>query len=385
MRLTDLEALKSFLMHGLYLHAGHNTAADLDIVQRDFAAIYRAVERMEERIGSPDEDQLLSDHCIAFEQWVKLDDAGEGWRKPKQLVQRILGQVDPQTRPEWIKSFSRRLRESYESALQMLDARDMAECPPLGDLTILGRAAPFWPLLLKCWKNDQSPGRPGFDLAVYAMRTFAFRSLVAGKRSDAGEPDLRNQARDFLGDFVSLTAHLNDMATWWSIPASFAFNLDAEDVYSYGSITTYILWKYENFLRSQRGRRSAALGWRTVIAPANHAVMFAKDHIEPKDAANPNLDRLVKWNPADSHARPFREVFLHRLGNLVLDNISKGSAKGSGDFASRIPHYARSDLLSQGQIVDCFASKDSAGRLVWDETAIRTRHASLVEFVKAHM
>jgi hypothetical protein len=217
------------------------------------------------------------------------------------------------------------------------------------------------------------------------MRTFAFRAIVAGKRSDAGDADLRIQAREFSGDFATLTARLNEMATWWSIPASFAFNLDAEDFYSYGPIATYILWKYENFLRSQRGRQSAALGWRTAAAPANHAVMFAKDHIEPKDEANPNLSRSVKWDLADAQVRPFREVFLHRLGNLVLDNISKGSAKGRGDFASRIPHYRRSDLLSQGEIIDRFASEDSTGSLVWDEAAIRKRHASLVEFVKAQM
>ena len=66
-RLTDLEALKSFLMHGIYLHAGSNAESDLNILQTNFAAIYRAAEKMEAFYDSRHEDELLSDHCIAFE------------------------------------------------------------------------------------------------------------------------------------------------------------------------------------------------------------------------------------------------------------------------------------------------------------------------------
>lgn len=44
-RLTDLEALKSYLMHGLYLHGKVNTEPDLKVVQQNFAAIYRAAEK----------------------------------------------------------------------------------------------------------------------------------------------------------------------------------------------------------------------------------------------------------------------------------------------------------------------------------------------------
>ena len=45
--LTNLEALKSFLMYGLYLHAGSDIETDLPIVQENFSVIYRASEKME--------------------------------------------------------------------------------------------------------------------------------------------------------------------------------------------------------------------------------------------------------------------------------------------------------------------------------------------------
>jgi hypothetical protein len=105
-------------------------------------------------------------------------------------------------------------------------------------------------------------------------------------------------------------------------------------------------------------------------------VRYERDHIEPKNPANQNLSRLVKWDAKDEEERPFEEVCLHRLGNLVLDTVSKGAAKGSRDFASRIPYYTGSGLLSQGELVSRFASQDRD----WDVAAIRRRHEALMDF-----
>ncbi|MDE2389650.1 MAG: DUF1524 domain-containing protein, partial [Betaproteobacteria bacterium] len=106
------------------------------------------------------------------------------------------------------------------------------------------------------------------------------------------------------------------------------------------------------------------------------------DHIEAKDSANPALARLVKWNENDKEARPFANVYLHRLGNLVLDTISTGASKGKGNFASRIEHYtANTTFLSQGEIVTRFASKDAeTGECIWDEAAIKNRQKALIDF-----
>jgi len=69
----------------------------------------------------------------------------------------------------------------------------------------------------------------------------------------------------------------------------------------------------------------------------------------------------------------------------VLDTVSAGAAKGSGDFASRIPHYAGSALLSQGELVSHFASKDSTGNLAWDTAAIWRRQEALVAFAMTQL
>jgi hypothetical protein len=379
--LTNLEALKSFLMYGLYLHAGPSIATDLPIVQENFSAIYRAAEKMEGLYDTRDEDQLLADHCIAFEEHRTIDGA-DGWTQPKQLVRQLVEEVPADAKSAWIKDFSRRLRDSFEFALQIMEARDRESSIPLGELTALGRTAAFWPLLLKCWKLDKKSGRPEFDRVVQGMESFAFRSILGGKRSDRGNSDLRRRANTFSGNFEELIAGLNEMREDGGILENFGSNLNSEHFFDYwGGTVTYLLWRYENYLRTRQGQQMPRFSWITLVSPERQAVRYERDHIEPQNPKNPNLDRLVKWDEAEDEARPFREVCLHRLGNLVLDTVAAGSSKGSGDFTSRIQHYtSRSALLSQGELVSHFASKDSTGNLVWDVAAIRKRHEVLVAF-----
>lgn len=235
-RLTNLEALKSFLMHGLYVHAGNSTESDLNIVQQSFSHVYRNVERLEAFYGAPDEDSLLSYHCLAYEQWRTLEDNSEGWSNPKELVRSILNaQID---KAGWITEFASRLKDSYEVVCQILQARDNNSCPSLGDLWIMGRVAPFWPLLVKSWNKDTKNDKPDFDRTVRLMVSFACRSIVAGKRSDAGVSELRIHARDFNGDFDDLCAKLDNMRQGWDIPKFFELQLNSENVYDWGMITT---------------------------------------------------------------------------------------------------------------------------------------------------
>jgi hypothetical protein len=210
-RLTDLEGLKSFLMHSLYLHAGENSESDLEDVQFSFSEIYRASERIEAKYDAPDDDQLLGYHCVAFEAWKTLEEGEEGWAKPKQLVRRLLDDLVGQAKADFVRDFSRRLAETFNYALHILEARD--NCEPLGDLTVLGRTAIFWPLLLKCWKFDVQPDRCSFTNVVHHMERFAFRAAIAGKRSDAAASKLRGLARDFTSNFDELAVTLEVMTS----------------------------------------------------------------------------------------------------------------------------------------------------------------------------
>jgi hypothetical protein len=125
----------------------------------DLRVAYRASERTEGLYDSRSEDELLADHCIAFEERRTIS-GGDGWYQPKQLIRRILADTPIAERSAWIKRFSHRLRDTFEFGLQILEARDNESSVELGELTALGRTAAFWPLFLKCWKLDKKVGRP---------------------------------------------------------------------------------------------------------------------------------------------------------------------------------------------------------------------------------
>jgi hypothetical protein len=386
-RLTDLEALKSFLMHGLYISSHENVESDLNVVQQNFADIYRAAEKIESHVDGPADDDILQYHCIAFEGWLTLEGDVPGWHRPKELVKKIVSSPDkrgPISTAEWIKRCSNRLKDTFTATLQILEARDTVEA--MGDLTALRRVAPFWPLLLKCWRTDGTGNHSLFERAVRAMERFALRSAIAGKRSGMGGSKLRVLARDFSDDFGGLLRDLEKMRSGWGIEWGFEEGLNSRNFYGYERLATYLLWSYENYLRKQPGHRWPLLSWRTLVSPATDAERFEKDHIEPKDVNNPKLAELVTWDPnnPDELPRPFGEVFLHRLGNLVLDCVSPGASKGNRNFEARIfPYSNGTALLSQQELVSRFASKTSDGSRLWDEAAIRSRHKALVDFAKS--
>ena len=381
-RLTNLEALKSYLMHGLYLHGGENTENDLHYVQSQFARLYRTAEAIEGEVLAPSEDQLLGYHCAAYLPHIMLNDE-EGWRKPKELIRHILaspahlGAYGP---TDFIRRFSDQLADSYGDALKVLQARVGAA--PVAGLFVLGRTAIFWPVLLKAWRLGQPSMPHDFDRVARAMERFASVSSLAGVRADTGESKLRGIANRFSGDFAELIAEIDRMRTDWNIPARLATALDDPDFYHGGRTARYVLWKYENHLRSQPGSREQLLSWKELVQDKSTPEQYGLDHILAQEGDEIVLNALTRWNPksADEIARPFREIFLHRLGNLVLDTRSTGASKGTKHFRDRADNYSRSTFVSQKEIVTKFASKLPDGSLDWDEQAIRTRHSVMRSF-----
>lgn len=386
-RLTNLEALKSYLMHGLYLHGGENTENDLHYVQSQFARLYRTAEAIEGEILAPGEDQVLGYHCAAYLPHIMLN-GEDGWRKPKELIRHIL--ASPNELAEggpagFIKSFSAQLADSYGDTLKILRSR--VDAGPIASLFVLGRTAIFWPLLLKAWRLSQPATPQDFNRAVQAMERFASASSLAGVRADTGESRLRSIANRFSGDFTGLISEIQKMRSDWNIPARLATALDDAGFYHGGRTARYVLWKYENHLRSQPGSREQLLSWKELVQNTSTAEQYGLDHIFAQEGDEIVLNAPTRWDPknVDEIARPFRENFLHRLGNLVLDTRSTGASKGKKPFKERAENYSRSTFVSQKEIVTRFASKSSDGIPDWDEQAIRTRHAVLRSFALTHL
>ena len=155
-KLTDLESLKSYLMHLIYLHA-KNPNDGLEIVQEYFAKIYRNIEKQSKISWMPREDAILSYHAVASLQW-SVDE----WRHPKGLVRKLIKRMsDSIDIQKWILKFVGDLNETYQLLSTISEKVDQYRA--FTELLIIDRMATFWPLIIKGYRLDDSSDKRNFN------------------------------------------------------------------------------------------------------------------------------------------------------------------------------------------------------------------------------
>jgi hypothetical protein len=210
------------------------------------------------------------------------------------------------------------------------------------------------------------------------LEVFTFRGYaVANLRADTSLSSFQTEARDFSGDFEQLFTKLCEMSEWHDVEKRFLAGLDNPKFYNVeGSDAHYFLWRYENHLRSQKGKIQPLLSWRDFVEPRSFAAKLSVEHIAAQDSSIVSMD--VVWDGND--LEPFREVALHRLGNLVIDSVSPNSAKGKKDFSDKLKSLSDNSIyLSQGELISFLTDPNA---LTWDVAAIQTRHKKLIDFAR---
>ena len=308
--------------------------------------------------------------------------------KPKDLVKnkiRHLMQVaqsddEKKKAVEWVLEFARQLQESFEVVLKLLKARDSMD--EVADLYVLDRMANFYPLLMKTYSRS-AQGEGQFRKVARLMEIFAFRGYgIANLRSDTGKKDLYILARDFEGDFGGLEAELRRFsgAAPWNVEQRFLSGLGDPLFYNQSGDARYLLWKYENWLRSQPGNHYSKISWREYIGRGSKDKLSI-EHIAAPKGDLPDGDYALAEKEGNDDM--FRRKLLHSLGNLVLDCHSPNASKGKNPFPDKETHYAAAPLISQNELREKFVkSVKPDGKPIWDEIAINARAERLINFAK---
>lgn len=370
-RLTDLEALKSYLMHLVYLHA-KSPNDSLSIVQNHFSNIYRHIERQLENKLIPTEDSILSYHAVSYLNWQ-----ADEWRHPKELIKKIIQRMEPDSIQDWVLEFVSNLEETYKVFTKLFDSLDTYT--EFTHLLMVKKMAVFWPLVIKTFVLDKTENKSQFCLVMRLMEVFAVRGYaLSGIRSDAGLSTLYANARDFTGNYKELQDLLFSMSSWWDMENRFSNSIESPTFYNQNRIdATYILWRYENYLRSQTGRKVEHLSWKHYLKPKDNATKLSLEHIAARN--NPISDKMVEWNEGEQ--KHFYEVATHRIGNLVIDSISANSSKGHYDFSDKLEALStNSTFLSQGELTK-YALKDD-GMYHWTLDSVKERQEKLITFIK---
>ncbi len=369
-KLTDLESLKSYLMHLIYLHA-KNPDDGLASIEAYFAKIYRNIETQSKMSWIPKEDAILSYHAVAYLQW-SVDE----WRRPKALVRNLVKRMSDSTEIQaWVLQFVADLDATYQ--LISTISAEVDQYRAFTELLIVDRMATFWPLIIKGYRYDNSNDKEDFNKLLRLMEVYAFRGFGLSKlRSDSGMSGLYLKTRDFRGDFSKMFDFLCAMSSWNDVDTKYLDGLNRANFYrSNRKEALYILWRYENHLRSQTGQQYELLSWRHYLQPKDDATRLSVEHIAAQD--NPIGKTDVKWDEKDEMPKKFLDVATHRIGNLVIDSCSSNASKGKKDFSEKLESLSDdSPYLSQGELKNL--ATDSTR---WDIRAIKSRQQRLVEFV----
>lgn len=318
-QLTDLEAIKSFLMYNIGL-VSKNPNQLIKNIQSSFGEIYRLIEQNE-----LNEKDILRYHTIAFE---GSDEDAKKYIKAKILY--LIKTEPSEIVIKTITDYAIKLKESFEIFVQIQQLKPVNF--ELSKLFMIGRIAPFYPILMRIRKDDQNL----FDDLLKNINSFTFRASLIGLRSNAESQINYSLRNNTLSEIVNLTKTIT-VDNWWNINERAKETLTSKYIYqSLGNnILKFILFSYENSLRQKKG--FPLLGYNEYFAE-NEREKLSIEHITAQKAKGLQFDT------------DFEENYLHNIGNLVIDCKASNSSKGSRNTGDKMNAYQTAPIMSQNEL-----------------------------------
>lgn len=320
--LTDLEAIKSFLMYNIGL-TSKNPNQLIGNIQENFSKIYRLIEK-----HNLIEEDILRYHTVAFEHTSKTN--SKAYIKDK--ISKLVNNNELDKAKDSIMSYCLRLKETFEIFVEIQNNIDNSE--RLENFIMLGKVAPFYPLLL----NTKKLFSNRFEELLSYLNKFVFRATLMRLRS-SGESYINTRLRnkeDAIGIVNEFTQY-----NWWNINNRVKASLDYKNYYEWLSKNTvrYILFSYENELRENKGYPKLTIKEYFKRTP-NGARFLNIEHITAKKTKGITFDD------------DFKENYVNNIGNLVIDYIVPNIRKGNKDTDVKMKEYKQAPLISQNIIDD---------------------------------
>jgi len=319
-KLTDLEAVKSFLMYNAGLASNYPDQI-IENIQLDFSVIYRIIEKF----GLNDRD-VLRYHTIAFEACP-----GVYQEKPKEFIKnKIIAAINSnkENSLKEIEGYSARLRNSFEIYSKIQEEKNIL--PELSKMFMIGRVAPFYPILMSVYDKR----KVDFDYLLASLNRFTFRASLIGLRSN-GESYLYTKLRN-NGDVIALIrSFVSD--NWWGINDRSLDAIECKNHYKRLSKNSvrYILFSYENEMRRKKGFPALGIG-----------EYFSKIEREKLSIEHISAQRAKGVEYDDD----FIENYMHNMGNLVIDYVASNSSKGNKNTKDKLQEFNLAPLMSQNEI-----------------------------------
>ena len=356
--LTNLEKIKAFLMHKLYV-VSDSTIPENQIrdVEGIFSDIYQSTENI-----SMNEDTVLNHHLTAF-----IGNSGTAIER----VSESLSAVPMEQREEWIFDFANALKASYKNVIRIESLSDI-DCP-IADTLILDQYDSM-PLLLKLF-HFHSEDESVIQSMAYIMEKILFKLTFTN--ADYRTNLLPSIAHNYQGNIKQLEALLlekcdNGFQWWWDFNGSCLSYFNGQ--YHYKNTIKYVLWKYENYLRQNTSPRARS------VSPMEY-----KNKYQSKNKEN-TLDHITPQNPNFvEYPQEFKDSWLNNIGNLALMLWGDNSEKRNNNPMDNIYLYD-GEYYSNKEIRNTLtALKEKYGdTALWGEEQIRNRRDKILAFIREH-
>ena len=348
---TDLEILKAFLMHKVYLHSANLTEeGPIRDIEQHFSMIYNLTECI-----NLSEDQVLGHHSTAFLQ---------GSKPPLENVRAELKMVETNdAKVKWIKEFCHDLLESFRhtNEIERQAERDSA----FADVLILD-APNSWPLLLKLFRFHKSEiGGATIQRVLRLMEITLFKLRYS--TGDYRTHDFPSLAKDYDGKNADALKNRLEWCAqhgfkeYWTFNESFKAYLNGH--HHYTTSTRYLLWKHENKLR-ERFKNPP-------ILPAEYQNMYGKL------TWSSTIDHVMPQHPSDGSAHPpvYQEHYLHNLGNLILMYFGKNASANNDTPVNKVKTLTDSPFSSHHDVAETICRMNQ-----WKEEEIDARKEKIIRF-----
>ena len=355
--LTNLEKLKAFLMHKLYV-VSDSAIPDYQI--RDIERIFSKIYEYTESIHSLNEDSVLNHHLSAF-----IGKDGTAIER----VNSALSEYPADKREDWIFDFVNALKDSYKNTVRIEKLSDI-DCS-VADVMILDKNSSF-PLLLKLFFYHSDEEEVIQEMAGF-MEIILFK--LEFTNAEYRTNSLPSIAFNYMGDIAHLRQILNDKSKngfqwWWDFDGNCLAYFKGN--YHYKNTVKYVLWKYENYLRQHSPARARN------VTPLEY-----KNKYERKSKEN-TLDHITPQSPNfRDYSEDFKICWLNNIGNLALMLWGDNAEKKNNNPLDNIQLYD-GEYYSNKEIRDTLIrlknrDGDSA---MWDEEQIKDRRDRIVSFIR---
>ena len=383
-RLTDLEALKSFLMRIVDLTKRSEIEEKQATIalQQNFAAIYRTINRFEGRwppMQDAPEDNALRQCHLTFPRptsdrrqpfW-----AGEG--SAKDDIKSLLTQLyrNDQKKDDALDTslgLAQHIRVSFEKLEALVN--NSFGWPEIDRLLVLRRIANFWPVLITTFSYPNSAGEREFRQILQLCEIASLKIWGIGDfRADKAQQRLIGIAQQENGNRAGVVDKLIELMKDWDIPSRWLSGLNSRSFYLQRRDARYVLFEYENFLRAEKGY---------TLIPYSDFDSMTIEHIAAQKGAENVDNHLLNVAESDlvestSEAAGEHPVSLiHHIGNLVIDPGRPNSGKNNLPVTGKLAWFNAAPYLSQLELEELLKENNEH----WDAGVVKKRGLTLVAF-----